>query len=190
MPDAPKTGPLAPLLFTRERPILVRSTKYDGSLHYEFSAYLLDAPGSLLRCWIPRRTPWRGYRGAGEVEEAFTALFFTDRWYNLFHNHRPQGRRAIETYANVGLPAVFDGKLLTWVDLDLDVLRGREGVVVDDEDEFAEHRVRMGYPEDLAARALEATSEVTRLLHAGEFPCDRAAHLPAGVESLPDGSPS
>ncbi|WP_180935649.1 DUF402 domain-containing protein [Nocardioides ungokensis] len=37
--------------------------------------------------------------------------------------------------------------MLRAVDLDLDVVRGRTGRVwIDDEDEFAEHRVRFGYP--------------------------------------------
>lgn len=179
MLDAAEIGPLARPSFSRERPIRVRSTKYDGSVHYEFGAYVLDVTGPLVRCWIPKGTSFTGYRGAGAVEEDFTALFFTDRWYNLFHNHRPQGRRAIETYINIGLPARFDGALLAWVDLDLDVIRERAGVVVDDEDEFAEHRVQMGYPDDLAERAQSTAVELARMLHAGEFPCDRQAHLPA-----------
>ena len=32
------------------------------------------------------------------------------------------------------------------VDLDLDVIRMRDGGILDDEDEFAEHQVRYGYP--------------------------------------------
>ena len=41
--------------------------------------------------------------------------------------------------------------MLRAVDLDLDVVRGPTGRVwVDDEDEFADHRVRFGYPEEVA----------------------------------------
>jgi hypothetical protein len=41
------------------------------------------------------------------------------------------------------------------VDLDLDVIRYRNGkVLLDDEDEFAEHQVTLGYPEDVIEKAL------------------------------------
>ena len=47
-------------------------------------------------------------------------------------------------------PAEWDGHMLRAVDLDLDVVRGFNGtVIVDDEDEFAEHQVAYGYPEDV-----------------------------------------
>ena len=46
------------------------------------------------------------------------------------------------------------------VDLDLDVVRRRATGAVElrDEDEFAEHRVRFGYPDDLVANA-ESTAK-------------------------------
>ncbi len=45
--------------------------------------------------------------------------------------------------------------MLRAVDLDLDVVRGNTGRVwVDDEDEFAEHRVAFDYPEDVVTSAV------------------------------------
>ena len=47
------------------------------------------------------------------------------------------------------------------VDLDLDVIRLRDGtVLLDDEDEFAEHRVLYGYPEDVVERALATSRDL------------------------------
>lgn len=43
-----------------------------------------------------------------------------------------------------------DGTVVRMVDLDLDVVRPRGGEAhVEDEDEFAEHRVRYGYPDSV-----------------------------------------
>ena len=46
---------------------------------------------------------------------------------------------------------------MTAVDLDLDVVRRTDGTVyVDDEDEFAEHRVSFGYPPEVVELAEES----------------------------------
>jgi protein associated with RNAse G/E len=62
------------------------------------------------------------------------------------------------------------------VDLDLDVLRGWSGRVwVDDEDEFAEHRKRFGYPDDVAALAVASCDQVRGAVAAGRPPFDGTA---------------
>jgi hypothetical protein len=76
-----------------------------------------------------------------DVERAFLATF-----------HGPGG----DTWAYVDMttPPVWDGPVVRAVDLDLDVIRMQNGwVVVDDEDEFAEHQVDLGYPPEVIALA-------------------------------------
>jgi protein associated with RNAse G/E len=71
-------------------------------------------------------------------------------WMATFH----RAPSHIWVYVDMTTPPVWDGDLVRAVDLDLDVIRGREGdVVVDDEDEFAEHRVELGYPPEVIALA-------------------------------------
>ncbi|HET6699848.1 MAG TPA: DUF402 domain-containing protein [Nocardioidaceae bacterium] len=61
------------------------------------------------------------------------------------------------------------------VDLDLDVVRGPTGRVwVDDEDEFAAHRVQLGYPEELVELALATCQRVLRAVEDGVPPFDPA----------------
>ena len=164
-----------------ERVVRVLSTKYDGSPHYEFQARLLGHDQSYVRLHVPEGTLLRSYRGEFLALTSFTALFWTDRWYNVYHNHRPAGRRGIESYANVATPAEFDGETLRWVDLDLDVLTRGGGIEVDDEDEFADRRERFGYPDDVVRHALAARDELLRLAESGAFPFDRASHIPGGA---------
>ena len=54
------------------------------------------------------------------------------------------------------------------VDLDLDVVRLRPDsrVVVDDQDEFAEHQVRYGYPPDVISQAEQAAAALVAMVSA------------------------
>ena len=79
----------------------------------------------------------------------------------------------VRVYVDVTTPPLWDGSVLRAVDLDLDVLRGNSGRVwVDDEDEFAEHRVRFGYPERVVEQALVSCRRVEAAVRAGEAPFD------------------
>lgn len=58
------------------------------------------------------------------------------------------------------------------IDLDLDVCRIRAtgAVFVDDEDEFARHRVQYRYPQEVVAQATAAAAWLTAALHDGTEP--------------------
>jgi hypothetical protein len=79
-------------------------------------------------------------------------------------------------YVDITTPGTWDGHRLCAVDLDLDVVRGSTGRVwVDDEDEFAEHRVSLGYPDDLADAALASCARVHAAVRECRPPYDGAA---------------
>ena len=160
--------------------VRVLSTKYDGSPHYDYEAQLVDHDDGLLRLHVPVGTPMQSYRGPIVVRVAFTALFFTagDRWYNCYHNHWTGPRATIESYANVSLPAEFDGACVRWVDLDLDVLiRSTGETAIIDHDEFAEHRARFAYPDALVRRATATADALFVAARARLAPFDRDRHL-------------
>ena len=65
------------------------------------------------------------------------------------------GTAHCDVYVDITTVPVWSGDTVTAVDLDLDVVRGWTGRVwVDDEDEFAAHRVRYAYPSDLVRLAV------------------------------------
>jgi protein associated with RNAse G/E len=158
--------------------IRVIGTKYDGSPRDEWPAQLVEQRGTLLRLRVPAGTEEivRGEHRRVTVT-AFSGLFWTDRWYNVWQIDRTEG---VLVYANVAMPCRFEGGVLRWVDLDLDVVCTSDGaIVLKDEDEFEAHIVRFGYPAHVIECALSARDELLRLAHAGEFPFERIGHSAA-----------
>lgn len=79
----------------------------------------------------------------------------------------------VQVYVDITTPPTWDGSTLRAVDLDLDVVRGTTGRVwVDDEDEFAEHRVRLGYPLEVVRAAASSCDAVHAAVAAGTPPYD------------------
>jgi hypothetical protein len=75
------------------------------------------------------------------------------------------------------MPCQFDGRVLRWVDLDIDIVLCDDGsIVVKDEDEFEEHISRFAYPEDVVENVLAARDELLSRAGAGEFPFSRTGH--------------
>lgn len=68
----------------------------------------------------------------------------------------------IELYVDIVHPPTWTSdSWLQVIDLDLDVIRYRNGrVVLDDEDEFAEHAVTLGYPPSVSASARSAATDL------------------------------
>lgn len=66
---------------------------------------------------------------------------------------------------------------VTMVDLDLDVVLTQDGdLFVDDEDEFLEHRVLLGYPEDVVRLAEQSARSVRAAIAAGDEPFGTVGH--------------
>jgi len=80
---------------------------------------------------------------------------------------------AVEVYVDISTVPSWEGDLVSAVDLDLDVVRGWTGRVwVDDEDEFAAHRVSLGYPDDLVALATRSCDAVLAAVRGRKAPYD------------------
>ncbi len=82
------------------------------------------------------------------------------------------------TYVDMCTPAEWDGTVLRAIDLDLDVVQLPDGTVyLDDQDEFAEHRVELGYPPEVVAMAEDSAALVLAAVRAGAAPYDGTADV-------------
>jgi protein associated with RNAse G/E len=150
--------------------ILLRATKYDGEAHWIQPFRVISDDGTLLVTSYRARTPI--YTSRGEFRSPYDSLvyFWRDRWYNVFRLARPGCSLAL-WYCNITTPPSFDGCQLTYVDLDLDVAVRPDGFIeLLDEDEFAVHQQKYGYPGELVASAEAAARQVCDLAQKRGFP--------------------
>src|SRR5512141_2439880 len=69
--------------------------------------------------------------------DRFVEYYYTDRWYNIFAIHDKDDQKVKGWYCNIGLPAVFEDGIISYVDLALDLWVSVDGTqTVLDEDEF------------------------------------------------------
>jgi uncharacterized protein len=79
-----------------------------------------------------------------------------------------------ELYVDITTRPIASDQLIEAVDLDLDVIRERNGrVLLVDEDEFAEHQVLLGYPAELIAQAQATADDLVIRIAAAEEPFGR-----------------
>src|SRR5437764_12987460 len=152
--------------------IKVRSLKHDGRLHRSWAARIIRREGALivLDAFFAEevRHTILGTIEAGTLSREF---YWTDRWYSVFRFSEPAGVRLRCFYCNVNTPPRLEEGVLSFVDLDVDVLvRPDFSYTVLDEDEFEAHAVTYVYPTEYRARVREALEEIVLLIEGRRFP--------------------
>jgi hypothetical protein len=146
-------------------------TKYDGSLHWHQTMQYLGEDEHGI--WLGARagsTAQRGSEPPVRYEGPSVQLIPSGQWWTAVFNDPPSGA---EVYCDISTPPQWTSPdVVTMVDLDLDVVRVRaDGLVfIDDEDEFAEHQVRFGYPPDMITHAERAAAWLLAVVSAGAEP--------------------
>jgi uncharacterized protein len=147
--------------------------KFDGRPHRQVTGRLLgeDSYGT----WIatPRGSVVSyhyGSRPTGLTRADAVRLIPAGGWWMAMCLAEPDAR---DMYCDVTTPAEWTGPAeLTVVDLDIDLVRYRADgrVEVEDEDEFEEHRVSLGYPDAIVEGALRGAAELRAALSGDEEP--------------------
>jgi uncharacterized protein len=92
--------------------------------------------------------------------DRFVEHYYTDRWYNIFAVYDRDHGELKGWYCNVGQPAVIDDRVVSYVDLALDLWVSANGQqTVLDEDEFE----KLDLDEELSAGALNGLNELKLL---------------------------
>jgi protein associated with RNAse G/E len=156
-------------------PVRVVYTKYDGTLHWNYTAYRLgtDEHGSWLGM-AANSLSRRGHEPPVPAPVAYVILF-PDAWWTGMFNDAPW---KTEIYCDITtVPRWASPTEVTMVDLDLDVIRRRDGTVfIDDEDEFLAHQLRYSYPAALTTAARHSADDLHDLVRANAEPFATAYH--------------
>ncbi|WP_343996365.1 DUF402 domain-containing protein [Nocardioides dubius] len=142
----------------------IAMTKWRTLPHWSYAGIYLgsDAHGDWIG--LPSGTvyqrPGVEYEATNDAVTLVPSANLPERgWMAAFYGRgRPWSKPAVATpveiYVDITTPPRWDGVVLRAVDLDLDVIRGTTGRTwVDDEDEFAEHRRTLDYPDVVIAHA-------------------------------------
>lgn len=110
--------------------------------------------------------------GTISVGTASVEYYWLDRWYNVFRFSEPTGELK-NYYCNINAPPAFDGRVLSYVDLDIDVLvEPNFSYRVLDLAEFEQNTERYAYPIEIQNNARRAVGELIGLIEARSFPFD------------------
>lgn len=169
------------------QPVDVAMTKWRERPHWAYSALFLgsDEHGD----WIGVPAGTRMHRpGADFVSPVgqvclapTTGAPESSAWFATFHGRGRNGTGAgfvnltgpVDVYVDIATQPTWDGATIRSIDLDLDVVRGHSGRVwIDDEDEFADHRVSLDYPDEVVELALANCRAVHAAVHARGAPYD------------------
>jgi hypothetical protein len=151
-------------------PTEIRFTKWDGRRHWRFSMEPLGSDRYGL--WFGARAGIllrRGFEDPIVQPHDFVVLVPADGCWIASWNG--PGETDIAVYVDVTSKPSVQPDAVSAVDLDLDVVRLRDGTInVLDEDEFAEHQVRYGYPAEVVAQARATAHDLVAGFASGKEP--------------------
>jgi protein associated with RNAse G/E len=159
---------------TTSRTYTMRAYKYDGRIHYEQELNFVGFKNGVLTLAGEKGRKLKHYTrdAVYSFDERTLEYFFTDRWYTAALVFDETGR-VVHVYCNIALPVEISEDVVSFVDLDVDVVVRNGYMEVIDIDEFEEHKILYGYGEEIEKKVFETVELVKNAIRDGEFPFDR-----------------
>lgn len=154
--------------------IQLKALKYPNIPHYEWEGEVLEKTDDyiILFCKSKRKLVHHTKNNVFTMKNASIEYFSFKHWYTAAMEIEDQ--RIVSYYCNVAKPSVLEGHKLSFVDLDLDLIKKKnENWKVVDEDEFEENSVKFQYPEKLKQEALIALEHLKMRANEGCFPFNK-----------------
>jgi len=147
--------------------IQVRVLKYDGTEHRRWAASIVKHTDPLLVLdAVFNEEIDHALIGTIASGTISTEYYWLDRWYNVF-------RFSDRFYCNVSMPPNFDGQVLSYIDLDIDVLIKPDfSYQVLDLEDFEANARAYDYPSDVRENAHAALAELIQMIETRSFPFD------------------
>jgi protein associated with RNAse G/E len=147
--------------------VIVRVQKYDGTEYRRWAARVAkQADPLLILDAIFEDEVAHDLIGTITAGTISTEYYWLDRWYNIF-------RFSERFYCNVSMPPSFDGQVLSYVDLDIDVLVKPDfSYQVLDLEDFEDNARALNYPLEVRENAHAALAELIGLIESRSFPFD------------------
>ena len=157
--------------FKSPKQITVRVLKYDGSEYRRWEATLAQRDESLIVLdaefadEVQHHLLGNISRGTRTIE-----YYWLDRWYNIFRFLESDGGTKLY-YCNINMRPEISGGVLSYIDLDLDILVQPDfSYQVLDLEEFETNAVQFGYPDQVKRQAHKALAELISMIETRQFP--------------------
>jgi protein associated with RNAse G/E len=160
-----------PLAAAHLNEVTVRVLKHDGVEHRRWRGQIAEEEGSLIVLDAEFDVDV-SHQLLGEIRRGTRLIeyYWLDRWYNVFRFLQDDGSTRLY-YCNINTPPRFDGDVLTYVDLDIDVIVQRDySYEVLDLNEFEANAARYGYSPEEKRNAAVALDELITKITAHHFP--------------------
>lgn len=151
--------------------IVVRVFKYDGTEYRRWTARVAKWEESLIvldavfEYNVKHEVLGEIPRGTRTVE-----YYWFNRWYNIFQFLEDDASTRL-WYCNINTPPTLEGGLLSYIDLDIDVLVQPDFTfAVLDLEEFEQNAKLFSYDEQVRREVKRALDEVISLIEARQFP--------------------
>ncbi|HEX3281305.1 MAG TPA: DUF402 domain-containing protein [Pyrinomonadaceae bacterium] len=151
--------------------IKVKTFKLDGKPHRTWNAELVSQDGPLLVLdGIFASDIEHDLIGTIAAGTRSVEYYWMERWYNVFRFSQPNGELR-NYYCNISVPPSFDGRTLSYVDLDLDILVAPDfSYQILDVDDFERNCKAYGRAGEIRQHAQQAMDEVLGLIQTRQFP--------------------
>ena len=154
--------------------IEVRVRKYDGAEHRRWAGSLVERNGPLLVIDATFNEDIEhdllGKIATGTISREY---YWLDRWYNVFRFSDRSGK-LMSFYCNINIPPSLDGPVLSYVDLDIDVLVKPDfSYQVLDLEDFEDNARLYDYPREVRMMAQGALRKLIRMIETRSFPFDQ-----------------
>ena len=154
----------------------VRVLKHDGTEYHRWNAQLRQSENTLIILDAVFETDV-SHELLGDIRKGTRTVeyYWLDRWYNVFLFLNSDGSTQL-WYCNLNTPPKLEGAVLTYIDLDIDILvREDFSYQVMDLDEFEYNARRYGYSDEEKAHAHAATEELISMIQARQFPFETSS---------------
>ena len=153
--------------------ITVRVLKYDGAEYRRWNARMAKREGPLMILDAEFEVDVQ-HESLGEIPKGTRTAeyYWLNRWYNIFRFLDDDGATRL-FYCNVNTPPICDNEVLTYIDLDIDVLVQPDlSYQVLDLEEFEVNAERYRYSAEVKTKARVAVDELIAMIESRQFPFD------------------
>lgn len=150
--------------------LVIKVLKYGGKLHYEWTSAIIEHNDNYVTAYsIPGRTLIHHTKGKEYQYENYSFEFFPkNEWYTVCIDIEKNGE--VQYYCNICMPPTFEDDVVTFVDLDIDLVNRTGTWEVIDEDEFEQNLKHFNYPQAIIEQTIQAKERLLKKIHRQEFP--------------------